>query len=201
MVTREIELSQACSFIADAKRWDEWSLFTLCKSYRGGGRDTLNWGSNAIHDIEAQLLYGMVRYIKPDNVIEVGTASGASANAILQALEDNGKGLLYSYDIDPKAGNKIDLFLTGRWRFTVCDFIKDTIELPPAQFAFEDGEHSYEFTRDALAKLAHVPHVMSHDACTDEVYSGFGVWKAFSEAFPNALRLKLAGAFTGLAIK
>lgn len=47
-----------------------------------------------------ELLYIITRIMKPNVVVETGVASGASSTYILQALEDNKKGKLYSIDID-----------------------------------------------------------------------------------------------------
>jgi predicted O-methyltransferase YrrM len=47
-------------------------------------------------------LYAAVRVSKPKVVIETGTAAGASATYILEALEKNGEGCLYSVDIAHK---------------------------------------------------------------------------------------------------
>lgn len=45
------------------------------------------------------LLYALCRETKPDVVVETGVASGRSSAFILKALEDNGKGHLYSIDL------------------------------------------------------------------------------------------------------
>ena len=44
------------------------------------------------------LLYFLVRKFKPSNVVETGVAAGWTSLAILQALNKNGKGKLYSSD-------------------------------------------------------------------------------------------------------
>lgn len=44
-------------------------------------------------------LFNVTLILKPDFVVETGTANGASAAAICAALRDNGAGLLYSFDI------------------------------------------------------------------------------------------------------
>ncbi len=44
-------------------------------------------------------LYMITRKLEPDTVIETGVHRGVSALFILQALEDNGKGMLYSIDL------------------------------------------------------------------------------------------------------
>lgn len=46
-----------------------------------------------------EILYIITRIMKPNVVVETGVASGVSSTYILQALEDNKKGELYSIDI------------------------------------------------------------------------------------------------------
>lgn len=48
---------------------------------------------------KSQLLYFLVRKIKPDKILETGVAAGESTAYILQALKDNKKGKLYSIDL------------------------------------------------------------------------------------------------------
>jgi predicted O-methyltransferase YrrM len=47
-----------------------------------------------------ELLYGLVRLIKPINVIETGSANGSTAFQIGLALKANGQGLLQTCDTD-----------------------------------------------------------------------------------------------------
>lgn len=48
---------------------------------------------------KAQLLYFLIRKIKPKIVIETGVAAGESTGYILQAIQDNKVGKLYSIDL------------------------------------------------------------------------------------------------------
>lgn len=59
----------------------------------------------------AEILYLLTRLLKPEKVIETGVANGESSTFILQALEDNGRGQLYSIDLPPPLGYE---FLDGR---------------------------------------------------------------------------------------
>jgi predicted O-methyltransferase YrrM len=55
-------------------------------------------------DFTALFLYVYVRETKPDIVVETGISSGRSSTTILEALEKNAKGKLYSIDL-PKLNN------------------------------------------------------------------------------------------------
>lgn len=54
---------------------------------------------SACYDYEGSYLYALVRETKPIVVVETGVASRVISYAILQAMEDNGKGFLYSIDL------------------------------------------------------------------------------------------------------
>jgi predicted O-methyltransferase YrrM len=54
--------------------------------------------SDAMTREEGELLYGIVRAIKPTYCIETGTHKGLSACYIGQALRDNGQGILHTCD-------------------------------------------------------------------------------------------------------
>lgn len=54
---------------------------------------------NLCVDYKTSFLYAVVRRTRPLLVVETGVASGISSYSILQALRDNGGGLLYSIDM------------------------------------------------------------------------------------------------------
>jgi len=56
-----------------------------------------------IHDLKEALLYGLVRTLRPENVVETGVCEGWSSRAILAAMEDSGTGHLVSIDL-PEVG-------------------------------------------------------------------------------------------------
>ncbi|MDE1818472.1 MAG: class I SAM-dependent methyltransferase [Thaumarchaeota archaeon] len=45
------------------------------------------------------IVYSIIRYLKPEYVVETGVANGVSSTIILQALELNNNGFLYSIDL------------------------------------------------------------------------------------------------------
>lgn len=52
-----------------------------------------------------QLLYCLIRYLKPDKILEMSTASGYSTMFMAIALKKNGQGKLDTYELDAKAAN------------------------------------------------------------------------------------------------
>jgi len=125
-------------------------------------------------DYEVALLYIAVRILRPSTVVETGVASGRSSAAILQALADNNKGILYSIDLDQKFAGMPEEYITetGRTEFKgfvphgkkpgwlIPDALKNRwelilgdskIELPKLVSRLEeidvfyhDSEHSYD---------------------------------------------------------
>ncbi|MCI4337464.1 MAG: class I SAM-dependent methyltransferase [Thermoplasmata archaeon] len=70
----------------------------LGASLRGGSRLerwVTGFGPSAVN----RELYALVRSARPDRVVETGVASGISTAIILEALECNGKGQLWSIDL------------------------------------------------------------------------------------------------------
>lgn len=62
------------------------------------------WHKSTLEGAENEtstLLAAMVRHQKPKRVLETGCAHGDTAEAIGEALHDNGRGILYTCDTDP----------------------------------------------------------------------------------------------------
>ena len=82
------------------------------------------FGSSPQNDCES--LYMLVRALKPRLVVETGVCYGASSAYILEALDQNGAGELYSLDLgnDPEEPPS-DFFVPGhlrdRWRLIIGD--------------------------------------------------------------------------------
>jgi len=66
---------------------------------------------------EAMSCYLIIRLMKPKIVVETGVSAARSSAFMLQALEDNNYGYLYSIDPDPNAGYAIPDALKKRWFF------------------------------------------------------------------------------------
>jgi predicted O-methyltransferase YrrM len=101
---------------------------------------------------EAVDLYRAVRAIKPECSLEVGFAHGVSAQAILQALEDNGTGT--HHVVDPFQAEFGDCGLemvkraglSHRMQFH-RKFAEEVIPaLPQIGFAFIDASHLFDLT-------------------------------------------------------
>jgi len=92
--------------IADAKK--------ICPDSKLGG-----W----IDIVDCYIIYIAIRKTRPKIVLETGLAGGGSSAFILQALEDNGGGKLYSIDLPgndavvyPKIGKNFNIHVPEGWQ-------------------------------------------------------------------------------------
>jgi predicted O-methyltransferase YrrM len=95
-------------------------------------------------------LYAAIRAYRPEVVVETGTAAGASATYILEALMKNGRGCLYSVDIERKGqliGRLIPDFLRSLVRIRSGDSLAVLPELlkeaGSIDFFLHDSLHTY----------------------------------------------------------
>jgi hypothetical protein len=61
-----------------------------------------NRGQGGISLDDGRILYGLVRALKPDYVIETGVAAGVSTSFFGAALVENGRGRLFSIELPPE---------------------------------------------------------------------------------------------------
>jgi predicted O-methyltransferase YrrM len=106
-----------------------------------------------------EVLYAIVRLLKPNVVIETGVAAGISSAYILKALDLNKKGKLISIDIGKKEFNGIVLpsdmpvgwlvpkALRERWTLKIGSskqLLQPLLEKEEVDLFLHDSEHSYE---------------------------------------------------------
>jgi predicted O-methyltransferase YrrM len=103
-------------------------------------------------DIEAEITYLLVRYVRPAVVLEIAPYYGWSTTWLLQALRDNGaspSGRLESYDLVDYSRWTVPPDLAHRrWRFTQGD-VRDYVDALPESigYLFLDAAHTVEFAR------------------------------------------------------
>ena len=112
-------------------------------------------------------LYSFLRERQPELVIETGVCNGLSTATILKAMDDNGKGQLYSIDLprttegqsssavipaNESPGWAVPDYLKGRWEFRKGNTIYRTPEIleelhekgRQIDIFIHDSEHSFE---------------------------------------------------------
>lgn len=111
-----------------------------------------------IHFVSGEVLYMLIRWFKPEIVVETGVASGFSSLFILLALKENASGRLYSVDRPASPGEQGSLppgygtgwvvpeNLRSRWEIRRGDsrelLPELADELSSFDFFFHDGEHT-----------------------------------------------------------
>jgi len=150
-----------------------------------------------------EILYIIVRKIQPSTVVETGVAAGVSSAFILKAINDNGKGELYSIDMpnyevelakrgvmgQPVAilpngrqvGFVIPDWLKQRWYLTIGKS-KDVLEpllskLDSIDIFLHDSEHTYEnmyFEYSAAWQFLRKDGILiSHDITSNKAFFDF----------------------------
>lgn len=142
------------------------------------------WPVGSLWTVEGRILYALIRALKPELVVEIGTNVGCSASHMASALKMNGTGKLMTFDtcssiaIPPNRDGVSQVFRQGQLiPVDLMPYVElvnaDGIDylnkyIADVDFIFEDGAHSFEGTRDAwiagLAKLNPGGLIISHDA-------------------------------------
>ncbi len=196
-----IDFKTACEMAAGRLGIEASILLSYATEDDLGGQDTRpdQWGYLSLFEGEGKLLYALTRHLKPQRVLEIGTADGCSASHILAAMEKNEAGKLVSLDINQDAGQKIPPALRHRWEFVCTDATK-WVESHKHEFfdmAVEDGSHELSFTVAMLdyLKVLQVPLVFVHDP-----YQYRDVREAVRRFYPHATYLRINPSVAGAAL-
>ncbi len=160
-----------------------------------------NWRVGSLFREEGQVLYALVRALKPQRVLEIGVCTGCSATHLMMALERNGSGTMTSIDVDPGAGKQISDHFRPQWEFIRADALT-WLETTARQFdfVFEDSVHSYEFTKPVLelARARGAKVILSHDATHRD--TGTAVSQAVLEALGSLYTVTIDPSDCGMAL-
>jgi hypothetical protein len=97
------------------------------------------------------LLYVFIRIVRPEIVVETGTANGASANAIAGALHANDFGKLFTFDIEISGAPLVSKELRDRIDFVQTDgtdvflhqYMSQKMPTSGKTLFLHDADHSY----------------------------------------------------------
>lgn len=193
-------LEEALAQLAGELNIDATDLIAYAAEDTIGGRDTGSFPPMSTFAAEGQVLYALIRALKPQQVVEVGVDSGGTSTHILSALKANGTGKLWSVDIKEQVGQNVPDDLRSLWTL-VAGQDALSVKLPEhVDFCFEDGPHDYDFTFRILIRLrALTPRIiLSHDMFTGRIYGGFDVEQAFADALGVSTGLLIEPSFCGL---
>lgn len=131
-------------------------------------------------DFEVEMLYMIIRELKPNKVFEMAPNRGFSSHWILNALSKNDKSTkLYSVDIHNASLSHMHQMFRDRWEFMLGDYEKlletGQLDMTGFDFIFIDALHTEAFSRVYCQKLL-LPHksravVVIHDIVAD-IYAG-----------------------------
>lgn len=138
------------------------------------------WRQGSIWEVEGKTIYALIRALKPQNVVEIGSWVGCSATHIATALSVNGSGHVTAVDIDPQAGESFPAHLASVRTTVTSDGISwlagqedESIDL-----LFEDSSHDTDMCASIAAlcktKLAPGGVMLMHDAAHSKAIVGGG---------------------------
>lgn len=181
------ELNQILTFISLQLGCDPQELISYA------GEDTLGgyhfdptqarFPIGSLFGVEGQMLYALIRHLKPQVVVEIGGWAGASASHMALAVMRNETGKVISVDLGDENVNAA----TGQSHGSLIPLsLKPYVELvkedgrvwltkqmsQSIDMIFEDADHSaglvMELSRLALTKLVPGGYLVNHDAGHDE---------------------------------
>ena len=167
-----------CSVEQAAKLESEFNSFSLLQQEHLTLEDfPHNWNSGESLRL---LLFSFIRLLKPEHVIETGTANGYSTAAIARAFELNGKGIVHTFDILastaplvlPSSRNHVNIIKVNEDPKSLLHAAKN-LELDVEKgFYFHDSDHSYfgQHHDYELAKLLGFKYYFSDDVETSLVF-------------------------------
>ena len=133
----------------------------------------------SLYGVEGQILYALIRHLKPEKVVEIGGWAGASASHMALAVMRNEKGRVISVDlgdenVNAATGNKHGSLINPTLRSYV-ELVKEdgrvwlNNQAPSSlDMIFEDADHSpdlvMELSRLALSRLKPGGYLVNHDA-------------------------------------
>jgi predicted O-methyltransferase YrrM len=176
------EVAEIQRFVAEITSNQEFSK-SLDDSRSTPGHRRSSWGPG-ISPTLGVVLYAVCRQVRAVAVVETGVASGVSSSYILQSLEDNRLGALYSIDLplwEGASGSIIPDYLRYRWHLIVgrsSDTLLPLLEQVGAIDVFlHDSEHSYgnmlwEY-QTAWAHLKGGGVLLSHNIDSSDAFSDF----------------------------
>lgn len=209
-----MNLSEALNLIAQQTGFNASKLHFYADEDTLGGWDFVakyqRFPSGSIWGVEGQVLYALVRALKPKRVAEIGAWHGCSASHLAAAVKRNGKGEVVSVD-DGSEINSVgahgDMIPTDlrSWVKLVRSDGAAWLEKQPngsIDLLFEDDNHRAEevetISRLAIAKLSDGGILVDHD--TADHPTGVEVRKGMENAGIPYQRYLIEPSNCGIAI-
>lgn len=143
-------------------------LVPFCERMVNHRREVCDKGYSCdFSDRESELLYLLIRELKPETVVEISPCHGYSTNYILAALTHNNKGRVYSFEIiENVAGVAIEDVIRGnilegldQKRLELCIGDATLSYIPDPDFLFLDSCHEAWFSAWYVNELVGKPKI------------------------------------------
>lgn len=184
-----MNLEQALNLIAAQTHCDHEALQayaaedTLLGGYHWNGA-LATFPAGSIWGVEGQVLYTLVRHLKPDKVVEIGSWGGCSAAHLALAVKANGKGHVCSVDNASETSFEPGYLLPGELKPYVTlirangqDYLKEQDD-GSIGLLFEDANHTTVLVKElvelGLKKCEAGGIIVNHDAARQFAYDGSG---------------------------
>ena len=176
-----LSLVEAIEKVAKYFSVDKEELVSFANEDAIGGYPE-RWQIGSIWAVEGKLLYCFVRMLKPETIIEFGTRYGCSTAHMIAAMDKNNKGRIITVDI---VGNEMAHNKSPRLKSVQCEGVTySELMNYNADMIFEDGPHTYEFTKDVIKNV--LPHLNAKGILTihdvDHYIVGTTVTKGVNDA-------------------
>lgn len=134
-------------FVRDLYRKYTSDLVAVVEQQRAFRIATRGRMTPQLDDLEAEITYLLLRELRPETVMELGTFHGWSTTWLLSALRDNGTGHLHSFDKIDNVVRQVPAALAdSRWTFVRGDVRTTLDRVPPAvDYLFVDADHGQRF--------------------------------------------------------
>lgn len=182
------ELNEVLQLIASQTKADAQQLIDFASEDTIGGfhidESQRKWPVGSLYEVEGKILYALIRYFKPESVVQIGGWAGCSAAHLALAVKANGVGHVTSVDNGGDGNNEHGNLLPAELQKYVTLIWANGEDWLAAQpdhsigLLFEDASHATELV-EKLARLAFTKIVpgglmVNHDAAHDFAIVGGG---------------------------
>lgn len=200
-----MELNAALKMIAKQTGLDADELIAYAAEDTIGGyhwrRSDAKFQAGSIWGVEGQVLYALVRAMKPNFVVEIGGWVGCSTTHLAAAIKANGRGTVYSVDNQSEGAYNWKDFSQDLRKFVELvhangeDWLAEQ-EDHSIDLLFDDASHAFTLVKTigelAQKKVSYDGVLVTHDAGHDFAYLGNG--QATPSPLGDRIRSALAEA-------
>jgi predicted O-methyltransferase YrrM len=200
----EMNLSEALHRIAEYLNLSADELIAYAGEDTVGGyhedASLAKWPMGSVWEVEGQILYAIVRALKPKRSLAIGHLEGCSSAHICEALHANGSGKLDIIDKNDEV--TLDSQYAGIAKLKQADLFTYRWPRGGYQFVFEDAMHTEETTEKSWRvfhdKAQPGSVIVSHDS--EHYRIGDGVKRGIERVTTDYISLLIEPGKCGLAI-